>query len=192
VARLRRRAVGELAGDLVEIGFGSGLNIPLYPPAVRSVRAVEPSTLARKLATKRAAESDVRIEYVGLDGEELPLGDETVDGALTTFTLCTVPHPDRALRELFRVVKPGGSVGFLEHGRSPDPRVARWQVRLNPLQRKLFAGCQLDRQVDQLLVDAGFELTRLDNDQMPGPAFLKPFGFLYLGVATKPAPEPSR
>ena len=180
--QMRQRIAADLEGDVLEIGIGSGRNVPHYPPAVTRVWAVEPAAVGRKLASKRLAASPVPVEYVGLDGQDLPLRDESVDHVLTTWTLCTIPNVARALTEARRVLRPGGAIHFVEHGRSPDANVARWQDRLTPIQRRLFGGCHLNRPIDRLLVDAGFELTRVENHYARGP---KPFGYMFEGVATK-------
>src|SRR5688572_13507333 len=120
-AKLRARVAADLTGEVLEVGFGSGRNVPYYPQAVKRVRAVDPATVGRKLAAKRVAASRVPIEYVGLDGEDLPLEDASVDHVLTTWTLCTIPDVPRALAEIRRVLRPGGALHFLEHGLSPDP-----------------------------------------------------------------------
>jgi ubiquinone/menaquinone biosynthesis C-methylase UbiE len=183
----RAQVVEGLNGVVVEIGFGSGLNVPLYPPAVSRVLAVEPSQVGRKLSAKRCAASSVPVEFVGLDGEQLPLEDQCADAALSTFTLCTIPDAVQALRELRRVLRPGGTVHFAEHGRADDPVVARKQDRLNGFEKRVAGGCNLNRQIDQLFVDAGFELTNLTTEWMRGPEFIKPWNYLYKGVATKVA-----
>jgi ubiquinone/menaquinone biosynthesis C-methylase UbiE len=180
--RLRARVAGGLAGEVLEVGFGSGRNVPHYPAAVTRVRAVDPATRGRELAAHRVAASPVPVEYVGLDGEALPLDDESVDHALTTWTLCTIPAVDRALGEIRRVLRPGGALHFVEHGRAPDPRVVRWQDRLTPIQRRLFGGCHLNRPIDTLVSDAGLTITRLDTYYVPGP---KTFGSMFEGVAAK-------
>lgn len=187
----RQRVVTGLRGEVVEIGFGSGLNVPLYPAEVETVYAVDPSAVGRKLSAKRVAASPVPIEFVGLDGQELPLGDESVDAALSTFTLCTIPDVARALREIYRVLRPGGRFHFLEHGLAPEPGTARWQHRLNGVQQRLAAGCNLDRPMDRLVTGAGFELEQLHNDWLKGPRPSKPWGYLYEGLATKPVAGPS-
>jgi ubiquinone/menaquinone biosynthesis C-methylase UbiE len=183
----RRRATEGLHGDVVEIGFGSGLNVPAYPTAVTTVYAVDPSLVARQLATERVAASPVSVRYVGLDGEDLPLDDASVDNALSTFTLCTIPDAGRAVREVNRVLRPGGTFHFLEHGLCPDAGVARWQHRLNGVQRRVAGGCHLDRPIEQLVRDAGFEITTIHHDQLAGPGFMRPWAYLYEGVATKAA-----
>ena len=180
---MRSRACADLEGEVLEVGFGSGRNVPHYPSAVRRVRAVDPATAGRALAAKRVAASTVPVEYVGLDGEQLPLGDESVDHVLTTWTLCTIPDVDRALSEMRRVLRPGGTLHFVEHGRAPQPAVARWQDRLTPIQRKVFGGCHLNRRIDELIGRAGFTTTRLDTSFASGP---KPWAHLFEGAATKP------
>lgn len=180
--QMRQRATAGLEGEVLEIGFGSGRNVPHYPPGVTRVLAIEPATVGRKLAAKRLAASPVSIEHVGLDGEDIPLQDNSLDHVLTTWTLCTIPDVQRALTEARRVLRPGGMIHFVEHGRSPDVKVAQWQDRLTPLQRRLFGGCHLNRPIDRLLVDAGFELIRVTNHYARGP---KPLGYMFEGVASK-------
>ena len=181
LAKLRRRVASELDGEVLEVGFGSGRNVPYYPPTVTRVQAVDPATVGRKLAAKRVEASPVPVEYVGLDGESLPLDDASVDHVLTTWTLCTIPDVGCALREMHRVLRPGGTLHFLEHGRSPDAKVVRWQDRLTPMQRRLAGGCHLNRPIDELLTASDFEIARLDNYYVKGP---KVFGYMYEGVAT--------
>jgi len=178
---IRARVCADLDGEVLEVGFGSGLNVPHYPPAVRRVRAVDPATAARRLAAERVAASPVPLEYVGLDGEQLPVEDGSVDHVLTTWTLCTIPDVERALREMRRVLRPGGSLHFVEHGLAPQPRIAKWQHRLTPVQRRLFGGCHLDRPIDALVEGAGLRLTALDTYFARGP---KAFTHLFEGVAT--------
>ena len=184
VARWRRRAVEGLQGCVVEIGFGSGLNVPFYPASVERVEAVEPSDTAWRLAGRAVAASPVVIERVGLDGQRLPLADESCDGALSTFTLCTVEDDALALRELYRVLRPGGALHFLEHGLAPDARVARWQWRLDPLERRLAGGCHLTRDVRQLVERSGFVVSWCEQRYETGP---RPWSYFSVGVATKPA-----
>ena len=179
---LRARSAGGLTGQTLEVGFGSGRNVPHYPPSVTRVWAVDPATVGRQLAAKRVAASPVPVEYIGLDGQALPLPDESVDHVLTTWTLCTIPDVEAALGEMRRVLRPGGEVHFLEHGRSPDPKVAAWQDRITPIQRRVAGGCHLNRSIDTLIADSGLEVTRLDTYYMRGP---KPLGYMYEGIATK-------
>jgi ubiquinone/menaquinone biosynthesis C-methylase UbiE len=187
VMKLRRRTVDGLRGDVVEIGFGSGLNVPLYPDDVDTVYAVDPSLVARKLSAERVEASPVDVQFVGLDGASLPLDDASVDAALSTFTLCTIPDVASALDEVHRVLRPGGTFHFLEHGLCPDAHVAKRQHRFNGMQQRLAGGCHLDRPIDDLIREAGFEISELENLSMPGPKFMLPWGYLYEGVATKAA-----
>ena len=182
-ARPRARVAAGLEGEVLEIGFGSGLNIPYYPAGVKRVWAVDPAAAGRKLAAGRAAACAVPIEYVGTDAQVLPAGDASVDNVLSTWTLCTIPDANRALAEIVRVLRPGGALRFVEHGLAPDAMVARLQQRLTPLQRRAFGGCHLDRRIDQLVAAAGLELTRLDTYYMKGPRAL---GYTFEGVAIRP------
>ena len=181
-ARWRARACEGLSGDVVEVGFGSGTNVPFYPATVRRVYAVDPSPLARKLAAGRMARSTVSIEHIGLIGERLQLDDESCDDALVAFTLCTVKDPAAALLEIQRVLKPGGALHFLEHGVAPDPSTRRWQQRLNGLEQRLADGCQLTRDPLSLVTEAGFEVQWVEQRYARGP---RPWSFFSVGVALK-------
>ena len=187
--QVRARVAAGLDGEVLEIGFGSGLNVPHYPPGVTKVLAIDPAVAGRKLAAGRIAQSATPVEFAGLDAGRLPAGDASVDHVLSTWTLCTVPDAATALAEIRRVLKPGGSLHFAEHGRAPEPKVARLQRRLNPLQGRLFGGCHLDRPIDRLISDAGFELTRLDNYYLQGS---RTVGYTFEGIATKPAEQIAR
>jgi ubiquinone/menaquinone biosynthesis C-methylase UbiE len=180
--RWRERACAELTGVVVEIGFGSGTNVEHLPASVERLYAIEPSGVARKLAAKRIDGSPVPIDHIGLDGEDISLPDESCDSALCTFTLCTVPHPDIALRELLRVLKPGGTLHYLEHGLAPDASVAKWQRRIDPIERRIADGCLLTRDPAALIKKAGFETVWAKQRYVKGP---KPWSFFSTGVARK-------
>ncbi|MGH9038339.1 MAG: class I SAM-dependent methyltransferase [Acidimicrobiia bacterium] len=178
----RARVAARLEGDVLEVGFGSGRNVPHYPAEVKRVLAVDPAVVGRQLAGRRVAASPVVVEYIGLDGQDLPVEDGSVDHVLTTWTLCTIPDVPRALAEIRRVLRPGGGLHFLEHGRSSDPKVVRWQDRLTPLQRKVAGGCHLNRPIDQLVANCGLRVTEMQNYHLKGP---KTFGCMFEGVAVK-------
>jgi ubiquinone/menaquinone biosynthesis C-methylase UbiE len=180
----RQRVCEGLHGRVLEVGFGSGLNIPFYPEGVTAVAAVEPAETGWKLAGKRRAGTTVPVERTGLDGQSLPLPDDSCDVALSTFTLCTIPDVAAALREIRRVVKPGGTFHFLEHGLAPDESVRRWQHRLEPIQKRVAGGCHLTRPIADLVTGAGFTITELDVFYEKGAP--KPIGAASLGIATAP------
>ena len=177
---IRARVCADLEGDVVEIGFGTGHNLPYLPDTVTRVRAVEPSARSVHLAQQRIAAAKAPVEVVGLDGQRLPLEDDSADAVLTTWSLCTIPDPSAALKEMSRVLRPGGTMHFLEHGRAPDERVRRWQDRANPIQQRLFGGCNLNRDIRSLIEGAGFTIKNLDTYYLQGPKFV---GSMYEGTA---------
>jgi len=184
IGELRREACAPLAGRVLELGFGSGLNTRWYPPAVTSVAAVEPSHVGWRLSEPRRDRTDVPIERRGLDGQRLDEPDASYDAVLVTFALCTIPDPARALDEVRRVLRPGGMLCFLEHGLAPDPRVAAWQRRLEPVQRRVAGGCHLTRDVPSLVAGAGLRIVSVREEQLEGPRIARPWTYGYLGSAT--------
>jgi len=179
--KVRARVCEGLSGDVVEIGFGTGHNVPYLPPDVTRVRAVEPSQHSVALAAERIASSRIPVEVVGLDGRHLPIADDSADAVLCTWSLCTIPDPVAAVAEMRRVLRPGGSLHFVEHGRAPDQRVRAWQDRLNGVQQKLGGGCNLNRDIPAIIEAGGFNIGQLDTFYSPGEP--KPFGYLYEGRA---------
>lgn len=183
IGELRGRVCTGLSGRVVEIGFGSGLNIRWYPPAVTSVSAVEPSDVGWRLSEKRRRRSGVPIERVGLDGQHLDLPDGGHDAALVTFSLCTIPDAALALREVRRVVAPGARLHFIEHGLAPEPGIQRWQQRWEPWQRRIAGGCHLTRDIPALIEANGWEIESLDAFYLPGPSIGRPWTHLFMGAA---------
>ncbi|RAX46543.1 SAM-dependent methyltransferase [Arthrobacter sp. AQ5-05] len=184
LAPLRARTCTGLRGKVLELGFGSGTNVPHYPAAVTELVAIEPSDTAWRLSAPARASSATRILRGSLDGQSLAEEDGGFDAALSTFTLCTVPDPGAALAQIRRVLKPGAALHFLEHGLAPDEKVARFQRRVEPVQKALAGGCHLTRSTAEMLREAGFEITGLDTFYLPGaPRFESA---LSLGTAIRP------
>lgn len=182
---VRRPALAGLSGTVVELGFGSGPNVGLYPATVDRVLAVEPSELARAHAARRTARYPLPpVAFVGLDGAHLPIDDGSVDAVLSTWTLCTIPDVEHAIGEVRRVLRPGGELHFLEHGLSEDPKVARWQHRLEPIQKRLGGGCHLTRDAASLVRGGGLRIVREDHFTLAGPRI---FTTMTSGVAVKDA-----
>jgi ubiquinone/menaquinone biosynthesis C-methylase UbiE len=181
----RRATLSSAHGKVLEVGFGSGRNLPFYPRSVETLVAVDPSGESAALARHRIAQAPFPVDYVRLAGERITAADESFDCVVSTFTLCSIPDPVAALRRLRRVLKPGGQLLFVEHGLSPDANVQRWQHRLNGVQRALFGGCNLNRDTTQLLTQAGFSVDTADRYYLrQAPRFA---GFLTRGVAHAPA-----
>jgi SAM-dependent methyltransferase len=185
IRRIRARVAAPLAGEVVEIGFGSGHNVPFLPAGVTRLLAVEPSRTAVRRAAGRIAAARVPVVVVGRDAHRLPLPDASVDAALCTWSLCTIADPVAAVAELGRVLRPGGRLQFVEHGLSADARVRRWQARLDPFQRRLVGGCHLDRDVPEILRLGGLAVGRLERYYGPGP---RPFTAMYEGTAAAADP----
>ena len=178
----RRAALAPLRGQVLEIGFGTGLNLSCYPPQVTGLTAVDSETMLPRRVADRIARAHVPVERLRLDaGGRLPFDDESFDGVVTTFTLCSIGEIATALAEIRRVLKPKAEYVFLEHGRSDDPRIARLQDRFNPITKLIGCGCNMNRPIDKLISAAGLQIAKLDRFVMPdSPRIL---GELYRGVA---------
>ena len=181
---IRDATCAGLHGDVIELGFGSGLNVPYYPPEVTGVWTVDPSVVGMKLAQKRITASPVPVHGGGLDGGRLDFSDDRFDAVLSTMTLCTIPDAAGALGEVRRVLKPGASLHFAEHGLAPDDKVARFQHRFDPWQQRFAGGCHLARDMRALISDAGLEIEELETRFIKGP---KAWSYMYIGRARNPA-----
>jgi len=180
--RQRAKVVPFALGSVLEVGFGSGLNLPFYDKTkVRHVWALDPSSELWDMADERVRGAGVPVEFLHAGAEEIPLPDRSADTVLVTFTLCTLPDAARALREMARVLKPGGELVFTEHGLAPDENVRRWQNRLNPIWRVLGGGCNLNRPIPALLEQGGFRLREISSMYIPG---WRPASFNYWGRAS--------
>lgn len=182
IGKQREKIVPRARGVVLEVGFGSGHNLPYFAAdRVTRLYALEPSGEMRKRAARRVADSPLSIEFLDLPGEEIPLPDQSVDSVLVTYALCTIPDVGRALKRMRRVLKPGGELLFCEHGRAPDPGVAKWQDRLNGVWGAIGGGCNLNRAIPELIRDNGFRIADLETMYLPGaPKFA---GYNYWGMA---------
>lgn len=185
VGELRGLTCEALAGRVLEIGFGSGLNVRWYPDEVHAVSAVEPSDLGWRTSQRRREAGRAAVARAGLDGQHLDLPDDSHDAALVTFSLCTIPDPLLALAEARRVVRPGGRLHVLEHGLAPAESVRRWQRRLDPLQRTVAGGCHLTRDVPALVEQAGWRVRSLEQQHLAGPAVARPWTWVTRLVADR-------
>jgi ubiquinone/menaquinone biosynthesis C-methylase UbiE len=184
---LRQEALASAYGLVLEIGFGTGLNLPHYPRAVTKLTVLDPAVLLPTRVARRIAAASTPVEVTRLSAEALPFEDHRFDCVVSTFTLCTIPDPTAALKEVQRVMKPEATFMFLEHGRSDDARVAAWQDFFNPLQQRLACGCNLNRPIDALIRGAGLQVARLDRFRLPGVPRI--VGELYRGRATSERAE---
>jgi SAM-dependent methyltransferase len=178
--RYRERVIPQATGRVLEVGIGSGLNIPFYGAGVRYLFALDPSAELRRMALRRTKGARFTVEFLDRSAEEIPLEQASVDTVVTTWTLCTIPDAVRALQEMKRVLKPAGALLFVEHGLAPEPSVQVWQQRLNPLWNRIGGGCNLDRKIDDLIARSGFRLGALETEYVKG---LKPMSFTYTGWA---------
>jgi ubiquinone/menaquinone biosynthesis C-methylase UbiE len=183
LARHRREPLAGAYGDVVEIGFGTGLNLPHYPTRVHKLTAVDPNPGMHRLAQKRIKQRGIEVDRQVLGGERLPFEDVRFDCAVSTFTLCSIEDVAQALREAYRVLRSGGRFLFLEHGLSPEPRVQKWQRRLNWLQVRLANGCHLDRNMKALVAAQPFASVEVEEFYLERTPRMH--GYLYRGTATK-------
>lgn len=182
VHKQREKIVPRASGDILEIGFGSGLNLPYFDRGkVRRIWGLEPSLGMRKIAAEPIAASGLDVELIDLPGEEIPLGDNSVDTVLVTYTLCTIADSASALEGMRRVLKPGGKLLYCEHGKAPDRDVVKWQERLNPAWGKISGGCNMNRDIPEILADAGFEIGDDNRMYIPG---IRALSYNYWGGAT--------
>jgi len=176
----RKRATGLAEGRVLEIGVGSGLNLPLYGASVREILALEPDAQLIAMAQRLTGSAAMPVTFMEASAEAIPIEDDSVDTVITTWTLCTIPQAVTALLEIRRVLRPSGRLVFVEHGLAPDQGVRWWQDRLTPAWRCISGGCHLNRPIRNLIEDGGFRVERLETGYMPGP---KPFAFMYDGTA---------
>ncbi|ERS12126.1 methyltransferase type 11 [Marinobacter sp. EN3] len=185
VMKLRSQVVPQARGRVLEVGMGSGINLEFYnQDQVELVYGLEPSEGMRRKALPNLQRSPIKVEWLDLPGEKIPLEDNSVDTVLLTFTLCTIPDWHAALQQMKRVLRPGGNLLFLEHGESPQDAIRKWQHRITPGWRKLAGGCHLNRHIADLIKEAGFEIQELENLYIPKAP--KIAGYIYKGRATKP------
>ncbi|HEX6297664.1 MAG TPA: class I SAM-dependent methyltransferase [Burkholderiales bacterium] len=180
VKRYRRKVIPTASGEVLEIGAGSGLNLPFYGSQVQRLHALEPSEALLRMASRKLPGASFPVELLRGSAEQIPLADGAIDTVVTTWTLCSIPDVEKALLEARRVLKPGGLLLFVEHGRAPDPGVARWQRRIEPFWKPLAGGCHLTRRIDELIRHAGFRISEMDNEYLQGP---RPLTYTYCGRA---------
>jgi ubiquinone/menaquinone biosynthesis C-methylase UbiE len=177
---IRERVIGAAEGRVLEIGVGSGLNLPFYRPPVREVLALEPAAKLVAMAQNASRGTIMPVSFLEASAEAIPLADRSVDTIVTTWTMCSIPHADTALAEIRRVLRPGGKLLFVEHGRAPDESVRRWQDRLTPAWRAIAGGCHLNRPISSMIEGAGFRIDRIETGYIPGP---RPMTYMYEGSA---------
>lgn len=181
-SRYRQQLLAEVEGEVLEIGFGTGLNLPYYPEKTDKITTIDPNPGMKKLAEKRIKQSSITVDYQVLNGENLPMKDASFDCVVITWTLCSISQVDRAIAEIYRVLKPGGKLFFIEHGLSNDRNIQVWQNRLTPLQKIIADGCHLNRNIEQLVKQ---KFTDIKIEKFYGPNVPKVAGYMYRGIATK-------
>ena len=180
-SRLRAECVPQACGEVLEIGIGSGLNLPFYSSEVRRVYGVDPSIELRRMAAHKTSAVPFEVTFFGQSAEEpLPLDDSSIDTIVMTWSLCSIRNPAAALQEMKRVLRTSGHMVFIEHGRSPDAKVMLWQDRITPVWKRIGGGCHLNRKIDDLIRAAGFQITDQKTFYLPGPRTMT---YTYQGVA---------
>lgn len=182
IMKQREKVVPRASGTVLEIGIGTGLNLPYYDASkIERLIGLDPSEESWEMAGKRAADLAFDVEFIGLPGEQIPLEDRSVDTVLVTFALCTIPDPVAALQGMRRVLRPGGRLIFCEHGKAPDEGVRKWQERINPLWRRIAGGCNMNRDIPQIIGNGGFDIVDMDKRYLPGTP--KVAGYNFWGIA---------
>ena len=182
LSHYRQQLLKNVSGEILEIGFGTGLNLPHYPDWVEKITTVDPNPGMEKLARSRIAASQITVDYQVLNGENLPMADASFDSVVCTWTLCSIPLVDKAIAEIYRLLKPGGKFFFIEHGLSKDPQIQVWQNRLTPIQKIITDGCHLNRNLKCLVEQKFLNVTI---EQFYAPKLPKVIGYMYRGLAIK-------
>ncbi|MEL6578626.1 MAG: class I SAM-dependent methyltransferase [Cyanobacteria bacterium J06621_12] len=182
LGQYRQALLEDVAGDILEIGFGTGLNLPHYPEEVEQITTIDPNPGMQKLARSRIEQSQITVDYRVLNGESLPMADASFDSVVCTWTLCSIPLVEQAIAEVYRLLKPGGRFFFIEHGLSHETKVQVWQNRLTPLQRVLADGCHLNRSISDLVQQ---QFPNVKIEQFYAPKLPKVIGYMYRGIAVK-------
>ena len=182
LAQYRQQLLAGVSGEILEIGFGTGLNLPHYPATVEHITTVDPNPGMKKLTQQRIEQSPIRVDHRVISGESLPMSDGSFDSVVCTWTLCSIPQVEKAIAEIYRLLKPGGKFFFIEHGLSPEAKIEVWQHRLTPVQKVIADGCHLNRDIKQI-VKAQFDQVKIE--QFYSPKLPKILGYMYQGVAHK-------
>jgi ubiquinone/menaquinone biosynthesis C-methylase UbiE len=182
MTNLRSRYVSQAAGKVLEIGIGSGLNLSHYGCAVESITGVDPAEALTQKARQRADRIRADVAVIGVSGESIPVRSETFDTVVCTWTLCSIPDPQAAIAEMYRALKPDGKLIFVEHGQSPEPKISKWQQRIEPYWKVVAGGCHLTRRIDDLVTAGGFEIKSFESGYQKGP---KIAAFMMHGIATR-------
>jgi ubiquinone/menaquinone biosynthesis C-methylase UbiE len=179
----RKKVLSTVRGEILEIGFGTGLNLPYYPKEVKKIYTVEANSGMNSMAKNNIEKSSIEVDYHILDAQSLPFADQSFDTVVSTWTLCSIKHIDKALAQIYRVLKADGRFIFVEHGLSNEAHIQKWQHRLTPIQKVIADGCHIDRDIEQLIRAAGFKFDQLTKEYAPGVP--KVAGYFYYGIAYK-------